>query len=84
MTDFEDRVEQDRLAAQRLLNIDIDPDMWLKSKTQQVLASEGRAENQCPCGAYTTTGDPPILHRKACPHDPFPVIEPVDLSDPKW
>lgn len=67
------------------MGITIDPDVWRKSRMQQILASEGRAENQCPCGSYTTTGEPPVLHRAGCPHDEFPLVESSpDDEPPRW
>jgi len=61
------QIEQKRVDAENLMGIAIDPDGWLKSQMQQLLASEGRAENQCgECGNYTTTGAPPQLHRDGC------------------
>jgi len=63
---IEQQIEQKRLDAERLLGVPIDPDVWRKSQMQQLLASEGCAENQCPCGNYTLTGEPPQLHRDDC------------------
>lgn len=35
-------------------------------RMQHALAEEGKALNQCACGAYRSDGLPPVLHMRGC------------------
>lgn len=47
-----------------------DSEQWAKARSQQLLATDGLAEGQCPhCGSYRIDGMRPILHVAGCPDE---------------